>query len=75
MQPGVPLDVFRRQVGLVAPHLQAEHPQELDVATVVQSGRYAAIGLNAPRRFGDARRRAARPEKIWPRPFCLAATA
>jgi molybdate transport system ATP-binding protein len=48
MQPGVPLEVFRRQVGLVAPHLQAEHPQELDVATVVRSGRYAALGLNAP---------------------------
>jgi molybdate transport system ATP-binding protein len=46
--PGVPLDAFRLQVGVVAPHLQAEHPQDLDVLTVVQSGRYAAIGLNAP---------------------------
>jgi molybdate transport system ATP-binding protein len=56
MKPGMPLEVFRRQVGLVAPHLQAEHPQELNVATVVQSGRYAAIGLNAP---ADSKTRAA----------------
>jgi molybdate transport system ATP-binding protein len=56
--PGVPLEMFRRQVGLVAPHLQAEHPQELDVETVVQSGWYAAIGLNAP--AGVAARAAAR---------------
>ena len=68
--PGVPLEVFRRQAGLVAPHLQAEYPQELDVESVVQSGWYAAIGLNTPagaaaraaaqralRRFGLARLR------------------
>jgi molybdate transport system ATP-binding protein len=33
-------------VGIVAPHLQADHPQELTVAAVVQSGRHASIGLN-----------------------------
>jgi ABC-type molybdenum transport system ATPase subunit/photorepair protein PhrA len=45
--PGVPLDVFKRRVGLVAPHLQADHPQHLTVAEVVQTGRHASIGLNA----------------------------
>jgi molybdate transport system ATP-binding protein len=33
-------------VGIVAPHLQSDHPQELTVAAVVQSGRHASIGLN-----------------------------
>jgi molybdate transport system ATP-binding protein len=46
VSPGVPLERFRRRVGLVAPHLQAEHPRELTVAEVVQSGRHASIGLN-----------------------------
>jgi molybdate transport system ATP-binding protein len=43
--PGVPLDHFKRRVGLVAPHLQADHPRNLTVAEVVQSGRHASIGL------------------------------
>jgi molybdate transport system ATP-binding protein len=46
IEPGVPLQVFKRRVGFVAPHLQADHPQELTVAAVVQSGRHASIGLN-----------------------------
>jgi ABC-type molybdenum transport system ATPase subunit/photorepair protein PhrA len=45
--PGVPLEVFKRWVGLVAPHLQADHPLHLSVAEVVQTGRHASIGLNA----------------------------
>jgi molybdate transport system ATP-binding protein len=43
---GVPLESFRKRVGLIAPHLQAEQPRELTVREVVQSGRYASIGLN-----------------------------
>jgi molybdate transport system ATP-binding protein len=43
--PGVPLDTFKKRVGLVAPHLQADHPRDLTVAEVVQSGRHASIGL------------------------------
>lgn len=46
IEPGVPLEVFKRRVGLVAPHLQADHPQHLGVAEVVQSGRHSSIGLN-----------------------------
>jgi len=46
MTPGVPLQHFKERVGLVAPHLQADHPQELTASGVVQSGRYASIGLN-----------------------------
>jgi molybdate transport system ATP-binding protein len=45
--PGVPLENFKRRVGLVAPHLQADHPRNLTVAEVVQSGRHASIGLVA----------------------------
>jgi molybdate transport system ATP-binding protein len=44
--PGVPLEIFKKRVGLVAPHLQADHPRQLTVAEVVQSGRHASIGLN-----------------------------
>ncbi len=46
IEPGVPLEVFKRRVGLVAPHLQAGHPQHLTVDEVVQSGRHSSIGLN-----------------------------
>ena len=43
--PGVPLETFKRTVGLVAPHLQTDHPRHLSVAEVVQSGLHASIGL------------------------------
>jgi molybdate transport system ATP-binding protein len=46
ISPGVPLERFRARVGLVAPHLQADHPRELTVTEVVQSGRHASVGLN-----------------------------
>ena len=46
IEAGVPLEVFKKRVGLVAPHLQADHPQRLTVAEVVQSGRHSSIGLN-----------------------------
>jgi molybdate transport system ATP-binding protein len=45
---GVPLEIFKRRIGFVAPHLQADHPQEMTVAEAVQSGRHASIGLNDP---------------------------
>jgi molybdate transport system ATP-binding protein len=50
---GVPLERFRRRVGLVAPHLQAAHPRELTVTEVVQSGCYASVGLNGAPRPAD----------------------
>jgi len=53
IEPGVPLEVFKRRVGLVAPHLQADHPQQLTVAEVVQSGRHSSIGLNDPSTAAD----------------------
>jgi len=46
IEPGVPLQVFKERVGLVAAHLQADHPQDLTARAVVQSGRHASIGLN-----------------------------
>jgi molybdate transport system ATP-binding protein len=51
--PGVALDVFKKRVGLVAPHLQADHPAQLTVAEVVQSGRHASVGLNDPPSAAD----------------------
>lgn len=58
--PGVPLENFKRLVGLVAPHLQADHPRDLTVAEVVQSGRHASIGLvDAPSAADRAAARAA----------------
>jgi len=58
--PGVPLEIFRRRVGLVAPHLQADHAQDLIVEDVVVSGARASIGLNeaATRKERAAARRA-----------------
>src|SRR2546430_3557789 len=53
IEPGVPLEIFKRRVGLVAPHLQADHPQHLSVSEVVQSGRHASIGLNDPPSAAD----------------------
>ena len=53
IEPGVPLEEFKRRTGLVAPHLQADHPLHLSVAEVVQSGRYASIGLNDPPTAAD----------------------
>jgi len=55
---GVPLEMFKRRVGLVAPHLQADHPRRLTVAEVVQSGAHASVGLI--RRASGAHRAAAR---------------
>jgi molybdate transport system ATP-binding protein len=62
IEPGVPLQVFKERVGLVAAHLQADHPQELTAGAVVQSGRHASIGLNDPPSAADraAARRALR---------------
>ena len=41
---GVPLWLFKRRVGLVAPELQAIHPRHLRVDEVVASGLTASIG-------------------------------
>ena len=58
IEPGVALEVFRRNVGLVAPHLQSDQPRDLTVRDLVASGRYASIGLAAAPGLAD--RRAAR---------------
>ena len=51
--PGVPLETFKRRVGLVAPHLQAVHSGELGVGEVVESGIHASIGLARRSRAAD----------------------
>ncbi len=53
IEPGVPLDTFKRRAGFVAAHLQADHPHHLTVAEIVQSGRHASIGLNDPPSAAD----------------------
>ena len=45
---GVPLDLFKRRVGLVTPELQALQPRYLRVEELVASGLHASIGLNVP---------------------------
>jgi molybdate transport system ATP-binding protein len=62
IEPGVPLQAFKQRVGLVAPHLQADHPQDLTASAAVQSGRHASVGLNDPPTAADraAARRALR---------------
>jgi molybdate transport system ATP-binding protein len=44
---GVPLERFKRRVGLVTPELQVLQPRYLRVEEVVASGLHASIGLNA----------------------------
>jgi molybdate transport system ATP-binding protein len=46
IEPGVPLELFKKRAGFVAAHLQADHPHHLKVAEIVESGRHASIGLN-----------------------------
>ena len=43
---GVPLDRFKRRVGLVTPELQTLQPRYLRVEEIVASGLHASIGLN-----------------------------
>jgi molybdate transport system ATP-binding protein len=53
--PGVPLETFKRGVGLIAPHLQSQLPGELTVSEVVQSGRHASFGLVERATLADRR--------------------
>jgi molybdate transport system ATP-binding protein len=55
---GVPLDLFKRRVGLVTPELQVLQPRYLRVEEVVGSGLHASVGLNAT--LTSAQRRRAR---------------
>ncbi len=53
IEPGVPLERFRQQVGWISPQLQSRFPRWLPVAEVVQSGRHASIGLHEPLTAAD----------------------
>ena len=46
IEPGVPLEEFKKRAGFVAAHLQANHSHPLTVSEIVQSGLHASIGLN-----------------------------
>jgi molybdate transport system ATP-binding protein len=48
IESGVPLELFKRRVGLVSPELQVLQPRYLRVEEVVASGLHASVGLNAP---------------------------
>jgi molybdate transport system ATP-binding protein len=56
---GVPLDLFKRRVGLVTPELQTLQPRYLRAEEVVASGLHASVGLNA-KLSGAQRSRATR---------------
>jgi molybdate transport system ATP-binding protein len=47
MVSGVPLDLFKRRVGLVTPELQTLQPRYLRAEELVASGLHASVGLNA----------------------------
>jgi molybdate transport system ATP-binding protein len=53
---GVPLEVFKRRIGLVAPELQAAHPRYLSVAEVVSSGLHSSIGMDPVKSLARADR-------------------
>jgi molybdate transport system ATP-binding protein len=53
IEPGVPLELFKKRAGFVAAHLQADHAHHLNVAEIVASGRHASIGLNDPMTAAD----------------------
>jgi molybdate transport system ATP-binding protein len=56
LEPGVPLQEFKRHVGFIAPELQAIYPRYLPVADVVASGLHASIGLNQGSGSSERRR-------------------
>jgi molybdate transport system ATP-binding protein len=47
IESGVPLELFKRRVGLVSPELQLLQPRYLRVEEIVASGLHASVGLNA----------------------------
>ena len=56
LEPGVPLHTFKRQLGFIAPELQAIYPRYLPVADVVASGLHASVGLNENSGSSERRR-------------------
>jgi molybdate transport system ATP-binding protein len=56
LAPGEPMELFKRRVGFIAPHLQTDQPQELSVLQAVISGLHASIGLNAAPTLAEQRR-------------------
>jgi molybdate transport system ATP-binding protein len=56
IEPGVPLADFRAWVGFIAPQLQTDHPQYLEVVEAVGSGLHSSIGLNEPLTSAERRR-------------------
>jgi molybdate transport system ATP-binding protein len=64
IEPGVPLSEFRASVGYVAPQLQTDHPQYLNVVETVGSGPHSSIGLNEPLTAGERRRALAALEEF-----------
>ncbi len=54
--PGVPLEVFQRRSGFVAPHQHALQPRSASALDVVVSGLRNSVGLDAPVRAAERRR-------------------
>jgi molybdate transport system ATP-binding protein len=51
-----PLEEFRERVGLIAPHLHAQHLQDERAIDIVVSGLHSSIGLNDPATAAEIRR-------------------
>jgi molybdate transport system ATP-binding protein len=56
IEPGVAIADFKRQVGLVAPELQTQHPLYLTALETVVSGLHSSIGLDAGPSAAERRR-------------------
>ncbi|HEY3732024.1 MAG TPA: ATP-binding cassette domain-containing protein [Steroidobacteraceae bacterium] len=56
IEPGVSLELFKRRVGVVTPHMQLLQPRYLPVQHVVVSGIHASIGLSSAPTAAQRRR-------------------
>jgi molybdate transport system ATP-binding protein len=56
IDPGVPLEMFRRWCAIVAPHLQSDPPAYDSALEIVVSGLRSSIGLDGPPSTGEQRR-------------------
>ncbi len=67
VEPGTPLERFRKRTGFSAPYIHARYPRGATVQEVVLSGRHASIGLHRGASRGDleATRRVLKRLGVW----------
>jgi molybdate transport system ATP-binding protein len=64
IEPGVPLQLFKRRIGMVTADMQLLQPRYLPVQDVVVSGIHASVGLDAAPTAAQRRRARAALERI-----------